>query len=945
MAEVPAFDRWFRAVNPGRGPLPWQSRLARLVASSGWPGDIGVPTGLGKTACIDVAVWAMAAEADRAPSERRQPRRIWYVVNRRLLVDAALARAERIAKLLEEAELGRTDGHDPEAVAAVAVRLRDLGALAVDGGPLHVSRLRGGAELGQRPPDPAHPAIVLATVPMFGSRWLFRGYGTSAGMRPVDAALAGCDSLVLLDEAHLARPLRQLDGPAAACDPGRNRHIVPAARSGVRFVGLTATGDATSDRFDLDDEDRAHPVVQRRLHAAKAVRLAEATTVKKLPTAIAAEVKTWLDVAQEPRACLVFVNRPAVAREVHDLIHTACAAAGRDADVVLLTGRMREHEADAVRRHVLDPDTGAPADRAIDQPRALALVIVATQTLEVGADLDVDHLVTETAGARALTQRLGRLNRLGDRPWATGVLVHAADGDGGLYGAEVAAVWERLRAAAGPAACLDLSPAVIAERVGPTADQLPPPPELLPGLLWEWVKTTVAPVGEAPVELFVEGREEQRRRLQVCWRAVLDPYLPDAAAAPRLEPAVTASEAIELPVHELVTQLGELGELTVARLRADQASLESVAPSALRSGDTVVLAADAGHCDRFGWDRSSTDPVLDVSLLDAGLLPLDPHAIMNLLDESDERRQILRLVRVLTASDDDDAAEITADPDDTEPEDQPPDGTVTRLLRLLRDAAPNRMIDEERWRAFVAGLADTITLGTAGTAQLRRKPRPRKPGTAPVRADAFEELSFESDIDPTSRLLALHLDSVGATAERIAGAIGLSAEMVEACRAGGAFHDLGKYDLRFQRWLSPESAPPAPLAKSGTALAQVDRTRAAAGWPRGGRHEVLSLRLARQWYDDHPAPGVDTDLVLHLVVSHHGHGRPSLPPCDDPLPMSCTAPMEGGAVTVSADLSVIDWDQPARFRRLCERYGYWTLALLEAVVRQADQAVSSVVAS
>ena len=31
----------------------------------------------------------------------------------------------------------------------------------------------------------------------------------------------------------------------------------------------------------------------------------------------------------------------------------------------------------------------------------------------------------------------------------------------------------------------------------------------------------------------------------------------------------------------------------------------------------------------------------------------------------------------------------------------------------------------------------------------------------------------------------------------------------------------------------------------------------------------------------------------------------------------------------------------ARFRRCCEHYGYWGLALLEAIVRQADHQVSA----
>ena len=58
----------------------------------------------------------------------------------------------------------------------------------------------------------------------------------------------------------------------------------------------------------------------------------------------------------------------------------------------------------------LDPfHTGNDEERAAAAP----LMVVATQCLEVGVDLDLDGLVTQAAPLDALRQRFGRVNRAG----------------------------------------------------------------------------------------------------------------------------------------------------------------------------------------------------------------------------------------------------------------------------------------------------------------------------------------------------------------------------------------------------------------------------------------------------------------------------------------------------------------------------------------------------
>ena len=501
------FSDFFTAVHD-RCPFPWQQRLASdLAESDEWPEVLDLPTGVGKTAALDVAVFHLALRAD---DPGRAALRIALVVDRRLVVDDAYAHAQKICKALEKPNLVE-DLRRRNVLAEVAKRLAKLAERSAR--PLIAERLRGGAPLeNEWTRTPTQPTILCSTVDQVGSRLLFRGYGVSHRMRPIHAGLLGQNTLILIDEAHIAQPFRQTVSAIRASGGAK-----------VKVALLSATVGHDSQRvFRLSQEDRDNQTLRRRLEADKLARL-EKVRPKDDPATVlaarAAEMMTRLwESGVEPAIVGVVVNRVQLARETFERL-----SAHEEFEALLMIGRCRTIERDRLVQEKLAPfKTGARG-----RSSAPSMVLVATQCIEVGVDLDVDGLVTQAAPLDSLRQRFGRLNRDGRSIRAEAQVVAVPDDLArskvdSVYGDRIRATWDALEGIAEDKVVNFGIEALNEHLASMDVDALSSPrtsaPVLMPAYLDLWAQTSPVPAADPAVDLFLHGKQPPAPEVSLVWR-------------------------------------------------------------------------------------------------------------------------------------------------------------------------------------------------------------------------------------------------------------------------------------------------------------------------------------------------------------------------------------------------------------------------------------------
>lgn len=230
--------------------------------------------------------------------------------------------------------------------------------------------------------DLTQPAILVGTQDQLLSRALNRGFGVSWGQRPLHCAALTNDCRWILDEIQLTgvaySTLAQLYkhwrtigtyGPMQLCLMSATFDDVPLTKENLAF-----------DRFELNDADFDNKTLSAKVKRPKPVSQASVETIEDVAAlAKAKHVPGTLS--------LVVVNTVARAREIGELL--------RDLDPLVIHSRFLGIDREALQKRLYSYQG----------------LIISTQVVEAGVDLDADLLITELCPWSSFVQRCGRCGR------------------------------------------------------------------------------------------------------------------------------------------------------------------------------------------------------------------------------------------------------------------------------------------------------------------------------------------------------------------------------------------------------------------------------------------------------------------------------------------------------------------------------------------------------
>ena len=917
------FTDFFREIT-GHEPRDYQVRLAERLASGEPPSHLSVPTGMGKTLAVLLGwLYALAQDAEQASRRRRRrvvPLRLHLVVDRRAVVDDSLEAALKIKEALGEG------AGDRSVARQVAEVLRSAFAIPAEAEVLEVRRLRGGLadadrDLTEHTRYPSRPAIIVGTLDMTVSRLLFRGYQLSPYRRSIDAALTGMDAFWVLDEAHLSeQALTTLS--VLRSEENRLEDRCGSSVPGLQIMPMTATPmtlptfHRESDQeptpglsLDWEEECRLDPQLAARRAHRDGVSVDVHCVNGKAAAALTEQACTRMKELSQGESLVVFCNTLDTVKKVVAGLKKEIRNLGDQAPRldVMVGGMPARRSEDAVKR--LSPyRTGAEG-----RQDAQATVVVATSTLEVGADLDFTHLLTESCQAGSLVQRLGRVNRVGARSDGSVAIVHSTTSKDPIHGGAADAVVDLIDGATTLGEVVKRLDEVDGREELVNATQVP---VVIPPNVFAAYLRTMGSRNDAPVHPWIRRLADPRPDAFIVFRksvgdlAGVSPealqedltrWRPDLRAeawsVPLSDARDVSSQALKKQALVIIDPTTE----DAPRIFEAGVSLPDLVPG------QIIVMAPGKDSNPYGLEGAGRD-----------------YSRQHVMPGATAEEVSKELVSLATGTDQGPGWRQAAILTDLSGGDVRTDDPYADLLEeaALLAVPPGWQIDDD-----VIG-ADS-----------------RHPWLRLRLVEAATERPASTEDDADERTLSGHGDQVGERAGQWARAIGLPENLVEDLVTAGRHHDDGKADSRMQAALGAavdesgfliledpgQRKRRTPLSKSRLPRRYWNRSMRMAGVPSGWRHEAASADLLEEQLDRGEQTAHDPDLVMHLVLSHHGRFRGPGPVC---LPEHGTTPRHQNPNDPS-------WAEAiSRFHRLNDRYGPYTLALIETILRLADWDVS-----
>ena len=808
------FAKRFEALT-GNPPFPWQEFLFLWFVSEKLPPkDVSLPTGTGKTSIMAIWLLALAKKLSEDSRQNSIPRRLIWVVNRRVVVDQATNEVEQIRRRV----------NDPAIVELEPIRsaLRKLSG-ENSGEILGISTLRGQFEdNAEWRGDPSRPAVIVGTVDMIGSRLLFSGYGVGFKARPLHAGFLGQDVLLVHDEAHLEPAFQELliaiREEQKRCGEFGKFHIMALsatsrAKNGV--FGLTEVEKDVPNEMPDPSETPLH-VIWRRQGAKKTISLHKNKEEGKLANEIA-DLALEKKFKNSGRAVLVFVRR------IEDVKGIVKKLKSANQQVRPFTGTMRGFERDTLVKE--DPIfrrflPGAEAD-------GTAVYLVCTSAGEVGINISADHLICDLSPFDSMVQRFGRVNRFGNR---NDTEIHI------FYPAEFKKDNElddrrqRTLVLLNELPDSQASPNVLGKLNAEDCQAaFTPTPRILSATdisFDTWALTTIRGKfpGRPAVEPYLHGVSEyEPPETHVAWREevgivngkLLEQYDPeDLLDAYPLKPLELLRDRSDRVLKELKELAKRLPEAPVWLLTDDGSvevfTLEKLVSDSRKdriNDSTVLLPPSVG-----GLSEGSLDGVSDIAY-----------------EVADKWRDANGTQRRIRVWDDDPKLSEKID--------------GMRLIRTIdTDSGTNDELEEDE--------------------------------VVSHRYWHWYELPKVADNDGSERdagavLWQAHTDDVVKEANRIVDRSSLSDKLRKAVVVAARFHDYGKRRPLFQRIIGNMN--------TNTLLAKSGRKKQPYTLNDCYRHEFASLLDVQNESEFLELSQDMKEVVLHLVAAHHGRGRPHFP--------------------------------------------------------------------